>query len=381
MNYAAPARPARGFTLVELLVSMAILALLLLILVSMTDATRRTWTYTSSKIEEFRTAREAFESITRKLGQATLNTYLDYHFPDNNTSLPPDKYIRQSELRFISGPAASLLPKINDVNGGPLSASSHAIFFQAPLGSVSNTTYSNLSNLLNTWGYFVEFGSDKPSWPAFIRNLPRPPAEHFRFRLMELMEPSDSLTLYRYTSGTNNNGGPKCATYNTMEWFTVPYAATAPYSMATRPVRALAENVVAMVLLPKLSPADIASLNQSGGSYSDSSLAPSYLYDTTGTGMNTLSDANLNPLNQLPPIVQVTMVAVDEASFSRYQAGAATRPAPDPLYSNCPFNDSSRYSDNLQQLEMNLRSSRLNYRVFTTNVSIKAAMWSRNQSN
>jgi len=50
--------------------------LLLLILVSMTNAIRNTWSHTTAAAEQFRDAREAFESITRKLSQATLNTYL-----------------------------------------------------------------------------------------------------------------------------------------------------------------------------------------------------------------------------------------------------------------------------------------------------------------
>jgi uncharacterized protein (TIGR02599 family) len=39
------------------------------------------------------------------------------------------------------------------------------------------------------------------------------------------------------------------------------------------------------------------------------------------------------------------------------------------------------YAQDLQTLQDNLLSKRLNYRVFTTNVSLKAAKWSRNQKN
>src|SRR5437867_2293961 len=91
MNQIRIRRLVGGFTLVEVMVSMAILVLLLLVLVSITDATRKTWSYTSSKIEQFQDAREAFESITRKLSQATLNTYWDYDNP-----LTPTRYLRQS---------------------------------------------------------------------------------------------------------------------------------------------------------------------------------------------------------------------------------------------------------------------------------------------
>ena len=121
-----------GFTLVELIVSMGILVLLMLVLISITDATGRTWTYTTGKVEQFHDAREAFESITRKLGQATLNTYWAYDNPN-----APTKYQRQSELRFISGQSSILIPAslaLNDENGSPLQTATHAVFFQAPLG-------------------------------------------------------------------------------------------------------------------------------------------------------------------------------------------------------------------------------------------------------
>lgn len=369
-----------GFTLVELLVSMAILVLLLLVLVSMTDATRKTWSYTNSRIEQFRNAREAFESITRKLSQATLNTYWDYHYPNNDTTQPPDSYIRQSELRFISGDAATLT--------GSSNTQTHAVFFQAPMGYVSDTAdYSNLENLLNTWGYFIEFGSDSSMRPAFINSIPNVSAEHYRFRLMELMEPSDSLTLYNEEAAAGGN-----SLYKLKTWFTIPFSKGG----ATRPVRPLAENIVALVLLPKLTSGD-----QTAGNYTDASLAPNYLYDSTGTGMNTLSDKNLDPVNQLPPIVQVTMVAVDETTFNRLvPAVPSGHPAPamPDLGLSKLFNQASDYQKDLDQLQANLLqgsftdngqtytpsvtvASKLNYRLFTTNVSLKAAKWSRQQTN
>ncbi|MEY5011661.1 MAG: hypothetical protein RLZZ253_2800, partial [Verrucomicrobiota bacterium] len=48
---------AAGFTFVELLASSTLIVLLMLVLVSMTDATTKTWQYTSRKIEQFQGAR------------------------------------------------------------------------------------------------------------------------------------------------------------------------------------------------------------------------------------------------------------------------------------------------------------------------------------
>ena len=74
-------RPRRagspGFTLTEILVATAILAIIIGILFSMTQQTGKVWKNTTGKVEVFRTARNAFEAMTRTLSQATLNTYYD----------------------------------------------------------------------------------------------------------------------------------------------------------------------------------------------------------------------------------------------------------------------------------------------------------------
>ena len=356
----------RAFTLVELLVSMVIVVLLLLILVSITDQTRRTWTYTTSKVEQFRDSREAFESITRRISQATLNTYWDY---DNPTT--PKNYLRQSELRFISGSANALT--------GATNRPTHAVFFQAPLGFVQDTTtyagINQLENLLNTWGYYLEWNSDKASRPAF---LPASFPEHYRFRLMEMMEPSEKLTIYQYTSGLTGTTA-KNLTYTGKEWFTTPLAVAAQQ-------RVVSDNIVALIILPRLSVSDEQQLIKAGTLTNPlplgSNLAPNYSYDTTDTSQ---ADANLNPHNQLPPEVLVTMVAVDEATFGRLQGSSATMPD----YTKNLFQTAgdlsnkanAGYAQDLDKLQTALQNAHLNYRIFSTTVSLKAAKWSRSQKN
>jgi len=336
--------------LIELLVSVAILALLMLIIASIIDATRRTWGYASGRIEEFRGAREAFESITSKLSQATLNPYWDYDNPDN-----PTTYSRQSELRFLSGPASDILSAPDK--------RTHAVFFTAPLGYVHDTNYADLGTLLNTCGFFLEYGSDKDWRPGFVNQGTNPPRERYRSRLMELVGPSESFSLYdeaRKSSGGN-------AGYNGVSWFKSAIDGTTPYTAANRPVRVLAENVVALILLPKL---------PSQEDPTGTKLSPTYLYNST-VGK---SDAAINSKNQLPPVVQVTMVAVDEASFARLQTGD-TPPNMAPIYAGCEFMDANIYEQDLKRLESNLKSLNLSYRIFTMNVALKAAKWSREQSN
>ena len=340
-----------GFSLVEILVSMALLTLLLAVLVSVTDSTRRTWSYTTSKIEQFRDAREAFEAISRRLSQATLNTYWDYDRDAAGNLLlgSTNSYIRQSELRFISGP--SLLA----ANTHP----THAIFFQASLGYVEGQAYINMENLLNTWGYYIEFSDDSKGRPPFLNTSIVP--THSRFRLMELMEPAESLSLYSLEVAGGGN-----SIYNATTWFTNPLPNKS---------RVLAENIIALILLPRLSPQEDTT---------GAKLAPSYTYDSTSAGPNG-STASYNTKNQLPPVVQITMVAVDESSFSRLQGNITTMPSLgiDALFTSVgDTEDSSKpgYAKDLKTLETTLQSRKLNYRIFTANVSINGAKWSRVQA-
>jgi len=355
-----------AFTLVELMVSMAILGVILVLMTQIIDATGKTWASTTGKIEQFREARQGFETIVRRLSQATLNTYYDYDW--TNLNLPPTRYIRQSELRFISGPSASLIGDKGDIHP------THSVFFQAPLGFVSNSVNAPLKNLLNTWGYWIEYVSDTYWRPPFIADMTQPAAKP-RFRLMEMMEPSESMSIYSYTSGSSG----AALNYPGKQWFTN----SAQQSVEDRPARPLADNIIAMVLLPKLSPQD----DPTG-----TALSPKYAYDSSTVGMGT-TNPNLDSRNQLPPVVQVTIVAVDEKSFARIYPKADESTPPETFGLDGLFGDEGGkagdlhdptnpgFAQDLQTLQNTLTQKHLVYRVFTTNVSIRAAKWSRAQTN
>ena len=340
-----PPADFRGFTLLEMLISLALLGVLSLMLVKMTSSTADIWRFTGAKIEQFQSATNAFESISRRLSQATLNPYWDYSYPNNDASKPPTKYFRQSDLRFISGPAGAILGSHPDRPG-------NCVFFQAPLGFVQNLPdFGGLSNLLNTWGYYVEF--NKETRPEFIESLPSKPPSRYRYRLMEFMQPSEAMSIYRFTSGAPQ--------YSGREWFLEGVNSSAP------PVHMVAENVLVLVLLPKLSPSD-----QKAAGVQDTSLAPSYLYDSTVPKDNSKLDSK----NQLPPVVQMTMVALDEASAARLSNGATPPSFDNELAQR--FQDAANYEKDFKWLQDTLIDLRVSFRTFTTNVNIRNAKWSRN---
>ena len=375
----------KAFTLVELLVSLTVLVILVGVLASLLRTSQSMLTSTTSQIQKFQDVRDAFDSVTRRLSQATLNTYLDYFnssnqaiTPTNAASFVPSQYGRQSELRFFSGSAPASITAT--APAGYTVVPGDAVFFQAPLGNVTDRAdYAGRDTLLNTCGYFVEFNSDSLSRPGFLSSMAAPPALRYRYRLMELVEPSDAFSLYNLEEAAGGNGS-----YTTTTWFNnLIYPAGFPGT--PRPVNVVAENIVALIIIPKLSPGD-----QKAGGYTDGSLSPAYLYDSTGTSpQQTTSDPNLNPKNQLPPILQVTMVAVDEVSFNRLQGTATTPPNGLTTQMSNLFQkvgdtvnpSNAGYAQDLQTLQNLLQAQRLDYRVFTSNVSIKGAKWSRDQTN
>ncbi len=363
-------RVQRGFTLVEMLVSMAIILLLLVFLTNMVTQTQNAWVFGSNKVEEFRGARDAFESVTRRLSQATLNTYWGYQYKSVGGVQTPTQYIRESDLRFLSGSA-------NDITlPTGVTRPFHSIFFQAPLGVVDDTSFEGLSNLVNTWGYYLEFGGDAKLRPAFLSALTPPLTERFRFRLYEMTQPSNGLNIYSYTSGADATGSPKNNSYNGREWITAALGSQQP----PPPVHVLADNIIAMVILPKLSQEDEKQIQP--GASEGTLIAPAYHYDSAPNPKNPKpSNPALDPTNQLPPLVRVTLVAIPESAALRMATGST----PPVLGIENLFDGSStasatasKYESDLQTLESTLGAKRISYRVFTTNVSIRAAKWSRN---
>ena len=286
MQKTSPTRQA-GFSLIEVLVSFAVLALIMVMLLSITDATSKTWKGTTEKMQAFEEARAAFDRITSLLGQATLNPYWDYDDLQN-----PTKYERTSELQFLSlpmrvmGKAAAAFP-------------THGIFFQAPTGKVaSQTNFGGMPLLLNAYGYFVEYGPDeRPAW------LPSSVSTKNRFRLKEWRVPSENWTLYQNSSGSGGKAYLGSASYN---WI----------NLADPAAKILAENVIALVVYPKNTASTTVSTSLAE--------ADTFVYNSRTDSTTTEGQ---NQKHQLPPEVEVIMVAIDETSALRKWNNASDAPA------------------------------------------------------
>lgn len=328
-----------GFTLVELLVSMAVLTLIMAMMFAVIGSLQRQTTRSTGNIEAFRAARNAFESITRRISQSTLNTYWAYDDPDQ-----PTRYKRQSELRFASGSASDL---IGDTSSDGGERFTHSIFFQAPFGAFNDLDLQSLQSALNSWGYYVEYNSDQDDLPSTLGLTPKN-----RFRLMEMRQPSEELSVYSVTSGDPDT--------TSREWLTTPMED----SDLQHP---LVDNVLALVLLPKLSSRD----DPTGLALVEANTE--YLYDSSNEGQGSVN-AFYSSLHQLPPIVEVTLVAIDEISAQRLEQSNDLADFKTLLRGL--FQTPEDFESDLETLETELRARNLNYRVFSTEVPIQASKWS-----
>lgn len=378
-----PIHLRRGFTLVEMLVAITVLVILLGIISAVTQGTTVAVRQATGKLSTYAAARAAFSTMTAKLGQATLNAYLDYYdtglpapslrTKDNASTFVPTNYGRVSDLQFIIRPNT---PVSN-------SGSGQEVYFQCPEAySSDDASYQSTQGLLNACGYYVQYGDTSytsggstSGWrPSLIG------ASKFRYRLMQAIEPSDQLATYASTAGSDAVN----ATSNSDDQ-TIPATPGSPaepswlrniYNTGNGNPPApdalpLADNVIALIVWPRL-PVD----QDANGTQ----LTTNYTYDSqlnvdsfTGTGGSQPLTAN-----QLPPIVQVTMVVIDEASAARL----CTSNTPPTIISGASgalsgkFNNVANYATDLADLENKLSNNHINFEVLNSSIVMRESKWS-----
>lgn len=153
---------------------------------------------------------------------------------------------------------------------------------------------------------------------------------------------------------------------------------TTPYRFTYAHVRA--ENVIALVILPKLAEKDRVP------KATDLELAPEYEFDswrilagkTTKDPVSNISLDNTARDNLLPPIIQVTMVAVDEKAVARFDPDASRiQTWTKGLFAKAKL--VSDYTADIQTLEQRLIDDpyKPNYRIFTADIVLRGSKWSR----
>ncbi len=372
-----------AFTILELLVASVVFIVIVGVVLNFTDQTSKIWRSATAKIQAFQEARAGFDSMTRNLAQAMLNTYYDYYDSANvsRSSLTssaalanfvPTTYDRMSDLHFVSGQAATLL-----ASEPAIKTQTHGIFFQAPKGY--SVAYDNLDNALNATGYFLQFDDGAAAVPDFIKNSAGFKPRN-RFRMMEMTQSSEMLGVYDPSKGPNEKN----------DWFT-DHAGTNS--------RVIAENVIALVLLPKLPERDDASgvalaprYNYNSrvklGASSDSEwpgASPAFPGDPLTATDPDGKSALMTRHHQLPPVVKAIMIVIDEASAARVQGDSTSAPSAIDLSGTSLFTDASKLDEDIQAVEdicnakpgnLTGNTQKLNYRVFSTDIIMRQAKWS-----
>jgi len=386
---------------------MAILVILMSVIFQVIQMSSQAWKSSTQGTSTMQQARAAFERMTRNLSQATLNTYYGYYYASGATM--PSYYMRQSELQFIcgNGPVNGSTAFLTAANNNAVQVT-HGVFFQAPLGDINSTSatdvssYGALDRLLNACGYFVIYGPDTFR-PPFFSSLSNAPQNENRFRLMEYLQPSEDLSIY--TSGAIPSAGVTIPLWIS-NGLPTDFTAAPPASPSPVNVRPLASNIVALIILPEqffnssgTNPNPVA--NESNVSYIPCQSANSYNYDSAYHATPTGTPPTQNAwANQLPPLVKVIMVAIDEPSALRLAAahtGASSTSPPDlgdlttstaalfqdpsKLFtsSSVPEGDLEKFEDVLNAKAGNVAGNtlKLNYSVFQTDVIIRSSKWSQ----
>jgi uncharacterized protein (TIGR02599 family) len=386
----------------------------MVLVLSTVEQTQRVWARAQSKVSQFQSARNAFDSLTRRLSQATLNTYYRSFDQDITTETAAFAYTRESELHFMTGPAAKVmtsppLPGIPD--DATTTYPTHSIFFMAPLGYTNQkdetvpSTYvakfRNLNSALTATGYFIEHGED-PDVPQSLRQAGLIRSKK-RYRLMELDVPTEKLSIYQRPLDNADirryRTDPQILNSSKTEYIGMIDRGRTPTSSWSRPLwmqeallrksdsegsgdptyhfkyaRVLAENIVALIIVPKLAQKD----REVHGRMDD--LAPFFMYDSWRIlAKDPKFEMRAARYNQLPPIVQVTMIAIDEPSAQRL-ADRYKEELPDwaeGLFDRVGTEQEMR--DEITALEKKIASdpTKPAYRTFSTDVVIRGSKWSR----
>lgn len=351
-----------GTTLVELLVAMVVALIMIAIMFAVFNQASITVRTAGSIMDAYQSAQAGFDIMTQRLSDATLNTYYDY-----DSATAPTTYLRHSDLHFYIGKnnntyVSTLSPAANANSG-------FSIYFQAPEGYSNGTgTYSNTPGLLNACGYFIEFGPETSYWPSLFTSGTFKP--RYRYRLMQAIQSTEYNGIYADTETLT----PWPAS-STTTWVT-------PLNNTALPI---AENVILLIAWPREDP----SVDSTG-----TFVSPDYQYNSRQGYPPTAAAGTSAALQseQLPPILQITMVAIDETSAIRLQNGttppaaieaALTGGTEGAAPSNGPglFTTASttQYAADLATLEGLLISARIRYQLFTTSVTLRESKWSSGQ--
>ncbi len=339
-----------AFTLIELLAATAVFVLLLGIILAVTNSVSATIRHATAGIEASAASRTGFDLINRYLSQATLNPYWDYDNP-----LAPAAYFRQSDLQFIV--------RQNVQNAGY----GQEIYFVTP-GTYSSTTSLRATHgLMNACSAFVHFGSSSDFQPTGTGK------EKFRYRLMFGLQTAENLSIFNKPPRV---AGQSVAAYrvalqqywDAAAWLT-PISNKSGSSLGSAAIfiTPLVDNVIALIAWPRLSTAE----DKDG-----KELTSDFTYNSQNNAMTSPQPLTAN---QLPPVVNLTMIVISEASAARLDRGSSNPPAEIESALAGRFSSVLQYQQDIDAVSKALSANGIDFKIVTTALPLRESKWSRAQ--
>jgi uncharacterized protein (TIGR02599 family) len=340
------AKHRAGFTLVEVLVSITILTGIMLIVTEVISAAQRSWKLASARVGQFRESRLAFDTVTKNLRQAAIYAYHDFNWDSGIAANPlamPGNPAIQADLSFFIGASETLFPA-GGRNGAAWSAASNGVVFQLPAGYTQLPQYKPLKGLLNARGYTVQLSNDQDFVPQGLRSQLAPKV---RFRLVEFRPTTETNTLYT---------APGIADWDP----TTPLGAAAGGGGAFVP---LADNIIGFAVTPGWMAPGVTGVAAFGG---ETEMMFEEYRSSGGVGAF---------VHEVPRVVRVTMVAIDEPSASRLALDNAGRSPDLILQSGANLRDPSpaSFRRQLERVSTYLASRSVNFRIFSELVEMPTA--------
>jgi uncharacterized protein (TIGR02599 family) len=280
-----------------------------------------------------------------------------------------------SELHFITDNAAKLFAAAGiSISGNGTTGNGttgQAVFFQAPTGFVQLQDNRPKSSLLNVLGYYIEFGTDDTFKPGTVKSLV---PTRSRYRLMEVAQPAERNGIYESTCELDPSTGLAKYAYD-LDWLKKLILVT-PTDSTPLEKQPLAENIITMALLPRLSPAQ---------STNPAELTSDYSYDSRAWEPSSSKSEDSRHRNQLPPLIELIVVAIDEPSAQKLAqlyggADGSSPPFADgsvrsKVDLDTLFKDPTKLEADILTLEDGLNKLKVSYRIFRTTVAMHGAKW------
>jgi len=227
-------------SLLELLVTIAVVAMLLTILLGVVVQTQQVLQKTNRDMSAAQLSRQIFQVLRQELRHATLASTPRFFDATTYTFQSPaaaNQIRPYSQLSFVSGPSATLLSRDVDVFPGD------AVFWPSQSGQ-AELSGQTVSGMLEGLGCLVRYGTETDGYPGFLQPWAK---KQNRYRLL-LHQEMPEVFARRLTQSTG------------LRWYNdlLPDNVDPSSGRAIPQTQVLGENVVALLTQP---------LQESGISY------------------------------------------------------------------------------------------------------------------